>query len=342
VSQQYSIQSVSGLKENLQTVNIHAKSWSQSTFADHAESQNQNISADTALELHAVSKHFGSVEALRNISFTVQQGEVVALLGPNGAGKTTTISLILGLRRPTSGSVRLLGLDPHQRRARSRCGVMLQDSGVPMNLKVGELIDLFRSYYPHPLPTEQVLVMADLEEKANILAGTLSGGQRQRLYFALAICGDPEVIFLDEPTAALDVEARRSFWAQVRKFAQSGKTILFTTHYLEEADSQADRVIVIAQGRVIADAAPTALKARFSGKRISFDLQRSLNGTAFEGLPLDQLQLSSDRVEFITQEPEAVLSALSARGIQVHNLEVAGTSLEEAVLDLTKTRDQGV
>src|SRR5262249_18374404 len=149
-------------------------------------------------------------------------GEVVALLGPNGAGKTTAINIMLGLSQPSSGHVRLFGLDPRDLRARSRCGVMLQESGVPLNLKVRELITLFRSYYPAPLPRTEVIALAGLHDKVKARAGTLSGGERQRLYFALALCGNPDVLLLDEPTAALDVEARRTFWSQMRGLVQAG------------------------------------------------------------------------------------------------------------------------
>ena len=290
------------------------------------------------VELQAVSKRFGAVEALREVSFAVRPGEVVALLGPNGAGKTTAISVMLGLRRPTSGEVRLLGMDPHDRRARSRCGVMLQESGVPMTLTVRELLDLFRSYYPDPLPTAQVIAMADLADKAGARAGNLSGGQRQRLYFALAVCGNPEVLFLDEPTAGLDVEARRDFWGQIRGFVQAGKTILLTTHYLEEADALADRIVVIAHGRLIADATPAALKARTAGKRVSFDLGQPLDESVFAGLPVQRLELAPHHVTLLTSEPETVLRALFARGVELHNLEVVGASLEEAVLELTENQ----
>ncbi len=191
-----------------------------------------------AIEFQTISKFFGAVQALQEMSFAIPQGQVVALLGPNGAGKTTAISLMLGLRRPSHGQVRLLGHDPHARRVRSHCGIMLQESGVPLNLTVSETITLFRSYYPHPLPLAQVLEMAGLKKKAAASVGSLSGGLRQRLYFALAVCGDPDVLFLDEPTAGLDVEARHSFWEQIRTFVQQGKTILLTTHYLEEAEKQ--------------------------------------------------------------------------------------------------------
>ncbi len=185
-----------------------------------------------AIELQTVSKSFGTVQALHEVNFAIPQGQVVALLGPNGAGKTTAISLMLGLRRPSHGQVSLLGLDPRDRRARSRCGIMLQESGVPLTLTVRETITLFRSYYPHPLPLAQILEMAGLKKKAAAPVGSLSGGQRQRLYFALAICGDPDVLFLDEPTAGLDVEARHSFWDQFRTFVQQGKTILYGVIFL--------------------------------------------------------------------------------------------------------------
>ncbi len=296
-------------------------------FADHG--------GCAQVELQGVSKSFGAAQALRDVSFAVGQGEVVALLGPNGAGKTTAISIMLGLRTPTTGRARLLGLDPRDLRARSRCGVMLQESGVPMMLTVRELVDLFRGYYPAPLPAGAAITMAGLGEKANARAGTLSGGQRQRLYFALAVCGDPDALFLDEPTAALDVEARREFWVQVRLFVQAGKTIVLTTHYLEEADALADRIVVIDHGQVIADASPAAIKARVAGKRVSFDTDQPLDDAAFAGLPVQNLQLAAHHASLLSPEPEAVLQALFARGASLRNLEVVGAGLEEAFLTLT-------
>jgi len=287
------------------------------------------------MELRSVSKRFGVVQALQDVSFTIQHGEVVALLGPNGAGKTTAISILLGLRQPTSGSAQLLGMDARSQQARSRCGVMLQESGVPTNLSVREVITLFRSYYPRPLPTARLIEMAGLEEKARARVGTLSGGQRQRLYFALALAGDPDVIVLDEPTASLDIEARREFWAEMRGFVQSGKTIVLTTHYLEEADALADRVIVIAQGHILADATPAALKSRITGKRVRFDLAAQLDEAVLADLPVRQLELTPHHVSLLSTDPEGVLRALFALDVQFHNLEVTGASLEEAVLELT-------
>jgi ABC-2 type transport system ATP-binding protein len=255
-------------------------------------------------------------------------------LGPNGAGKTTSIALMLGLRKPTSGQARLFGLDPRDRRARSHCGVMLQESGVPDTLHVVELVDLFRSYYPHPMPAQRAIEMAGLEEQARTQAQKLSGGQRQRLYFALAVCGDPEVIFLDEPTVGMDVEARRAFLGSIRAFAEAGKTIVLTTHYLEEADELAERVIVIDRGVVVADAPPAEIKSRVAGKRVSF--RGHLGEADFGGLPYSNLELDGDRVRLLSNAPEELLRELSRRGAEIRDLQVVGADLEEAFLDLTR------
>src|SRR5438128_8967515 len=190
----------------------------------------RRVSAPAA-ELVNTSKRYGEVQAVRDVSFVIEPGEVVAMLGPNGAGKTTSISLMLGTRKPTSGTVRLFGLDPNDRRARSRIGVMLQESGVPGVLRVEEIVDLFRSYYPAPLPTAQAIEMAGLEEKARSLVKDLSGGQHQRLYLALAVCGNPDTLFLDEPTVGMDVEGRRRFIEEVAALAARGRTVVLTTHY---------------------------------------------------------------------------------------------------------------
>src|SRR3989475_8060006 len=189
-----------------------------------------------AAELIDATKKYGEIEALRGVTIRIELGEVVAMLGPNGAGKTTSVSILLGLRKPTSGKALLFGLEPTNLLARSRVGVMLQESGVPQMLKVREIVDLFRSYYPKPLPRDRAIAMAGLEEKTNALVKELSGGQRQRLYFALAVCGNPDVLFLDEPTVGMDVEGRRSFIERIAEFAHMGRTVVLTTHYLEEAD----------------------------------------------------------------------------------------------------------
>jgi ABC-2 type transport system ATP-binding protein len=281
-------------------------------------------------------KRYGAVEALRGVDLSIRGGEVVAMLGPNGAGKTTSISLMLGLRQPTAGQVRLFGLPPTDRRARSRCGVMLQESGTSSVLTVGEIVDVFRAYYPAPLSAERAIAMAGLTEQAAARVGTLSGGQRQRLYFALAICGDPEILFLDEPTVGMDVEARRAFVASIQTLAAAGKTIVFTTHYLREAEEMARRIVVIDHGTVIADASPQELKARVPGKKITLIAGRPFAKRDLEDLPASVLSVAGDRASLLSNEPAAVLRELFRRGVDVADLEVTGADLEEAFLALTR------
>ncbi|HKW44749.1 MAG TPA: ABC transporter ATP-binding protein [Candidatus Eremiobacteraceae bacterium] len=289
----------------------------------------------TVVDVRDAVKNFGPVRALDGVSLQVRAGEVVALLGPNGAGKTTCVSLMIGLRKPTSGTATLFGLAPADLRARTRCGVMLQESGLPSYLTVRETIDLFRTYYPAPLSTQSVVELVGLEEKERAQLHTLSGGQRQRLYFGLAMCGDPELLFLDEPTVGLDVEARRGFWTHVKSFVRSGRTVVLTTHYLEEADALADRIVVIDRGRILADASPAVLKSATMAKRVSYTAARAAVESDFEGLPLQTVVLDGSRVEIVTSEPEALLRALFLRGDVAADLEVTGASLEHAVLQLT-------
>ena len=303
-------------------------------------SASPNPSPGPVVELRSATKRYGRVEAVRGISLTIGAGEIVAMLGPNGAGKTTSISLMLGLRRPTGGEVRLFGLPPTDRRARSRAGVMLQESGTTGVLTVRELVELFSTYYPSPLPRGQAIAMAGLDDKADARVATLSGGQRQRLYFALAICGNPDALFLDEPTVGMDVEARRAFVASTQALAAAGKTIVFTTHYLREAEELAQRIIVVDHGVVIADAAPRDLMARVAGKRVSFAVAGALPAEALSGLAVAALDVANGRVRFLTSEPEAVLRALFERKVAIQDLEVAGADLEEAVLSLTRRPEQ--
>ena len=288
-----------------------------------------------AAQLIDATKKYGSVEALKGVRLDIELGDVVAMLGPNGAGKTTSISLLLGLRKPTSGKALLFGMDPTNVLARSRVGVMLQESGVPQMLKVSEIVDLFRSYYPNPLPRERAIAMAGLEEKANSLVKELSGGQRQRLYFALAVCGNPDVLFLDEPTVGMDVEGRRSFIERIAEFAQMGKTVVLTTHYLEEADQLARRVIVIDRGVVIADATPAEIKSKVAGKRVRF-VAPAIDEKIFQGLPVSAVTIKDRSVQLLTNQPEAVLRALFQRGVEISDLEVSGADLEDAFIALTQ------
>jgi len=287
-----------------------------------------------AAELVDATKKYGEVEALKGVTIRIELGEVVAMLGPNGAGKTTSISLLLGLRKPTSGNALLFGLDPTDLQSRSRVGVMLQESGVPEMLKVREIVDLFRSYYPKPMPRDAAIAIAGLEEKANALVKELSGGQRQRLYFALAVCGDPDVLFLDEPTVGMDVEGRRSFIERIAGFARSGRTVVLTTHYLEEADQLAERVIVIDRGLVIADAPPAEIKSTVAGKRVRFSAP-ALKDKDLEGLPVTAVTINDHSVQLLTNQPESVLREIFRRGVEISDLEVAGADLEDAFIAIT-------
>jgi ABC-2 type transport system ATP-binding protein len=287
-----------------------------------------------AAELVEATKRYGAVEALKAVSLRIELGEVVAMLGPNGAGKTTSISLLLGLRKPTSGKALLFGLDPNSLDARSRVGVMLQESGIPNMLKVTEIVDLFRSYYPKPMPRDRAIAMAGLDEKAGALVKELSGGQRQRLYFALAVCGNPDVLFLDEPTVGMDVEGRRSFIERIAEFAQLGRTVVLTTHYLEEADQLAKRVIVIDRGVVIADASPEVIKSKVAGKKVRF-VAPEIHDKNLEGLPVSAVTIKDGRVQLLTNQPEAVLRDLFLRGVEISDLEVSGADLEDAFIALT-------
>ena len=295
------------------------------------------IAGGAVVELVDAHKKFGSLEALRGISLSVKPGELVGLLGPNGAGKTTAISLMLGLRQPTSGTSRLFGLEPRDLRARSRTGVMLQESGIPLTLKVREVVELFRTYYAKPLPTDTVVEMAGLSEFQGSLVGKLSGGQRQRVYFALAICGDPDALFLDEPTVGLDTATRRSFWDQVRGFKRHGKSIVLTTHYLDEADALADRVVVIDHGLIVADDSPEGIRKLVPGKKVEFNWPGATTA-ALSGLPVEGLVIDGPRVSFLTSDAEEVLRTLFAKGAPIRDLEVVGAGLEEAVLVLTGGR----
>ncbi len=290
--------------------------------------------AGAVLELEGVTKSYGPVEALTQFDLTVEAGEIVGVLGPNGAGKTTAISIMLGLRRPTTGSVRVFGEAPESREARGRMGAMLQESGVPATLTVEELIRLFGAYYPYSLPVERVLELARLSDLRSRRASALSGGQRQRLYFALAICGDPDLIFLDEPTTGMDVQSRRGFWNEIRELAGLGKTLLFATHFLEEADALATRIVVIDRGRVVAQGTPAEIKAHAGGKRIR--LRGDVDTAEVRGWPgVRSVETAGGYVVIQTSDAEEGLRRLFASGQRIDEVTVEDAELESAFLNLT-------
>lgn len=285
--------------------------------------------------LENVNKNYGDVKALRGANFGVRAGEIVALLGPNGAGKTTAVKLLLGLLQPNAGKVRVFGGDPVNPETRMRTGAMLQVGRVPETLRVREHIDLFSSYYQRRLPAAEVLAAAGLEKLADRKFGDLSGGQKQRVLFALAICGDPDMLFLDEPTVGLDVEARRMLWGEIRKMVDRGKTVLLTTHYLQEADALADRVAVINQGEIIAEGTPAEIKSKTNGKRIRCITSLPL-AAAREIAGVSEVKQDREALEICAAEAEPVVRELLARDASLSGLEVTSAGLEEAFLALTQ------
>jgi ABC-2 type transport system ATP-binding protein len=290
-------------------------------------------------ELRKAVKKYGGVTALDGVDFQVRPGEVVALLGPNGAGKTTAVQLLLGLLRPGAGEATLFGLDPRHTEARVRTGAMLQVSKVPETLKVREHVDLVSSYYPKPLSRREVLDLTGLGGVEERLFGKLSGGQKQRLLFALALCGDPQLLFLDEPTVGLDVEARRALWTVIEGKASEGRSVLLTTHYLEEADALADRIVLISQGRIVAEGTPAEIKARTVGRKVRCHTSLPLSELA--ALPgVRNVRRDGEITELFTTEAERAVYELLSRDRSLSGLEVRGADLEEAFLALTKSEDR--
>jgi len=286
-------------------------------------------------QLKGVSKNYGDVKALRNVTLDVHAGEVVSVLGPNGAGKTTAVKLLLGLAGANAGTVNVFGGDPRNPKNRLRTGAMLQVARVPETLRVKEHVDLFSSYYPKPLPLAETLATAGLKEIANRKFGELSGGQKQRVLFALSICGDPDLILLDEPTVGLDVEARRVLWEEIRKLVSRGKTVLLTTHYLQEADALADRVVVINKGEIIAEGTPAQIKSRTAGKQIR--CVSSLPVVEVCGIPgVLEVRADRDGILISTAVPDLVLRELFQRDERLSGVEVISAGLEEAFLALTQ------
>ncbi|HEY2091994.1 MAG TPA: ABC transporter ATP-binding protein [Thermoanaerobaculia bacterium] len=284
--------------------------------------------------LAGVSKSYGSTVALRDVSLTIEPGELVALLGPNGAGKTTAVKLLLGLLPPSSGTARVFGANPREAANRMRTGAMLQIARVPETLRVREHIDLFSSYYRTPMPYRDVIDAAGLRGVEERKFGDLSGGQRQRLLFALAICGNPDLLILDEPTVGLDIEARRGLWVQIRALLGRGKSVLLTTHYLEEADALANRVIVIDRGTIIAEGTPDQIKQRAAGKRIR--CRTALSVDDVRAIPfVTTVDAEEDAVVIGTPASDIVIRELLARDPGLSDLEITSAGLEEAFLALT-------
>jgi ABC-2 type transport system ATP-binding protein len=302
---------------------------------------------NTAIRVTGLRKRYGELEAVRGIDFEVAEGECFALLGPNGAGKTTTVEILEGYRDRDAGDVEVLGLDPRRggRDLRERIGIVLQSSGHFRELTVREVLELFGGYYPRPRATGEVIDLVGLGEKAGARVKTLSGGQQRRLDLALGLVGDPDLLFLDEPTTGFDPSARRRSWELIENLRELGKTILLTTHYMDEAQNLADRVAIIVAGRIVAVGTPDSLGGRDEGEAvISFRLPA---GMTLTDLPADlpgRPAPREDRVELRTTEPTGALNALTswalAREEELDALTVTRPSLEDVYLQLTGAEEQ--
>ncbi len=287
-----------------------------------------------AVRLAGVTKSYGAVRAVDGIDLAIGRGETVALLGPNGAGKSTTINMLLGLIDANSGTVEVFGTSPSTAMAAGKIGAMLQEAGFVANATVRELVELARALYKDPLPTKEILATAELTDIAERRLDKLSGGQSQRVRFAFALAGNPELLLLDEPTVAMDVESRQEFWAAMRRFAATGRTVLFATHYLEEADDYADRVIVIGQGRVIADGTGAEIKKLAGGRVVSF--ATSIEAAKFTALKgVTSAQERGGRMVLATDDSDITVRELVLSGLSYRDLEVGGAGLEAAFLALT-------
>ena len=303
---------------------------------------------ETVASLNSITKRYrNGVVALDRLSLTLRRGEVVALLGPNGAGTSTAVKLLMGLSSPTAGSVRICGGDPRDSRSRLRTGVMLQVGRAPEMLRVREHVELFRGYYPNPKPYTEIVRAAGLEGIESSMFGQLSGGQKQRVLFALALAGDPDLVFLDEPTVGLDIKSRRGMWMEIRSLADRGKTVLLTTHYLEEADALANRIVVIDKGRVVCEGTPAEVKSLGSATPNSASSRSLKIIRCTTSLPTATLQAiagvtaveHAGSVTTITStRPEATLRELLALDQALHGLEVQSPALEDAFLALTADR----
>jgi ABC-2 type transport system ATP-binding protein len=292
-------------------------------------------SSEPALELRGVHKSFGAVRAVRGVDLTILNGSTIALLGPNGAGKSTTIAMVMGLITPDAGSITVRGLTPRAAVAAGTIAAMLQDAGLMPGVTVAELLGLANRLYPHPLPVAEALELAGLSTVARRRVDRLSGGQAQRLRFALVAVGRPDVLILDEPTRALDVAGRREFWRAMRDYAAAGRTVLFATHYLDEVDENADRVVVLRGGTVVADATPAQLRQANGVNLIRFSLDPTT--AALPALPgVTGADVAGDRVVLRSSDPDATVRALSASGLAWRDLSVALASLDDSFLSLTE------
>lgn len=299
-------------------------------------------SARAAIQVRGLRKSYGGEPAVRGIDLCIEEGEVFALLGPNGAGKTTTIEILEGFRRRDGGEVTVLGIDPdHQPRSlKRRIGIVLQSTGVDRYLTVAETIAMYSSYYPHPRPTDEILDLVGLDEKRNVRVLKLSGGQQRRLDVAIALAGDPELLFLDEPTTGFDPSARREAWEIVKNLRSLGKTVLLTTHYMDEAQNLADRVAVIAKGTIVAEGPPDTIAGRDHLQVIvRFSAPDDVLVPGHLGVRVDSGGVCEFTPGDLTRDLLALTSWAVEGGFQLANLQILRPTLEDVYLELTHSVD---
>jgi ABC-2 type transport system ATP-binding protein len=301
------------------------------------------VNETPAIRLAGLRKSFGALVAVDGVDLSIRPGEVVALLGPNGAGKSTTIDLALGLARPSSGTAELFGGEPTKAIREGRVGAMLQGGALLPTLTVGECVALVAAAHRHPLSVAEALERARCTEIAKQRVSKLSGGQMQRARFAVAVVSDPDLLFLDEPTAAMDVEARRTFWQSMREFTEEGRTVVFATHYLDEADTYADRIVMLARGRVVADGTPSEVKAVVSGRRIRATADFAWTPAveaALQTLPgVRSVEHRAGQLALVSDDSDRTLRALLAAHDDIHDIEVTAHTMDEAFLALTESRE---
>lgn len=297
---------------------------------------------ETIVQIKNLSKEFKGKKAVENVSFSIEPGEVVAILGPNGAGKSTSILMMLGLLHPTSGTVSIFNKQPQDQKVRERIGVMLQQVSLMDALKVKEVLALFRSYYPNPLSMEELIRLTGLQDsELNKRTEKLSGGQKRRVSFALAMAGNPDLVFFDEPTVGMDSTARREFWAKVQQLSKAGKTVLFSTHYLQEADDVATRILLFNEGKLIADGCPSTIKQSLLKKTVSFKIKGNFPKEQFLSMNhISDVYEEKGRIVIQTEDTDHVLSSLFTGELAVSDVSIDKGRLEDAFEQLTV--EQGV